>query len=1726
MAAPPIPPKGSSEQWARDDDPRVWRTSSLFGGPLQQHSGFNDNFTPGPLYQNVAQNAQAPPLPPRPSPDAFKRASARTTFESNELNSVPPPPGSGQLYKHPSLAHSTSTSGIANNLSQSGMTSNLNHSAFLRRNMSTSSSTSTTYIGQFGSSIQHSRLSYTSGHQALAFTNNMYQSQYRELPQGFDVQHSKSAPNISNSSVATRNFGNFMSMRDYSQDMVNCSVPPPRLSNPSKNFTAFNQTSYAVINHSVKFSNNNGRSNLEDIYKFMKKRSDSNLIDLYCNDTEMKLNGTQNTKCNDDILRLFDPLATSVTNKAENKISSEFESSWSSSNSENSQVSNASLNKRSTTQENFNNGTDFIKTNLVGESNLHSVSKENFPETVPKDIYTNRENVSSNFNGKSESILKIIHKKENYSEEFHSFCAKLKKLRLEFSYDDHITNAGLVISPTLDSYQEDSLSIKLIINSINSERPVSFTCDVNTSVEHIISHTVCSIFDNATTLCMDNFVLKVHGLSEYFTSHSTLADYEYVHQCHKFDKPVCLTLTDIKDLKRPLARTKTDDTNDTNFKYADIAPLLRKGVISYASLNILLDTLEKEMEKLKSSALKFESSETLKPQGVVQAVKAICTLVSHVETAEVTDTVAAFIRVCLLYDKEFEFDTLSELGNLSDSAGKKFEDDRSNLFELLELSLSHLQHAVHELLVMYAKAFTVNFEIESLDIPPQEDKRVTDFLDTPLFEIGIVHKLNPSVTSETYFLVCEIYHGGLLLTSVTSKMSTVTKSFFPRIVFEEWLQFQNISMCTLPKESVLYFTLWGNNVTQNEGKHSNNNSSGKTCIGWCGIRLFSYEGELAQGSFLLGFWPPDILKNRGPLLSNPDSSCPLLHVRLPDFGCNVKFPPVIDNQFASSQMRPFESLESQLQSTLKDIIEKDTLKTLLSDEKEWLWEKKYYLHQFPNALPKVLLSAHGWDWACLSDIYSLLKAWAPLSPVDSLILLMPCFPNLEVRKTAISWMKDLVSDELCDYLPQMVQILRYEAFDDSPTAWFLLERSLTSVRVAHHLYWLLKENINDPISGSRMRLMLNSLLTIAGQAMRDRIKTQESLLEDLSSIADTIKSTKESLRLSILFHKLEQTHHSLLENPTCLPLSPSLEVCGVDVKSCSYFTSNTLPLRLAFNTPEFMGKNTEAIFKVGDDLRQDMITIQMIRIMDKLWLKGGLDLKIVTFTCVATEVRKGMVELVPGAETLRKIQTELGLTGSFKDRSIAEWLQKYNTSELEYQQAVENFTLSCAGYCVATYILGICDRHNDNIMLKPSGHIFHIDFGKFLGDSQMFGNIKRDRTPFVLTSDMAYVINGGDKPSKKFQYFIDLCCQAFNVVRSHKNIFFNLFSLMISSGIPGMSSSAVSYIEKALLPNMSEAEATVHFTNMIQESLKSWFTQINFFIHNLAQLKFTGDHNEGVMLSFTSKTYTKESDGKIITADVIGYRKMYDPEKYYNYVINIRREKMPDSMCVFRTYREFIEFHQKLCMLFPLAKFHALPGNPLMGRTNVREVADKRKTELGLFLQSLLGMAEEIAHCPLVYSFFHPLLRDQEGMAQEKASKSVATHSRRSSSLTEIHGQVKLSIVYKNDSLFIVVMHAKNLSSPKGTAPDPYIKAYLLPDPNKTTKRKTKIVSKNCHPTFMEMLVYNLPLDVVRHKGLHVSVWDYDRVQENEFLGAVLIPLTHDLSKETIQWYPLGQFNT
>ena len=90
------------------------------------------------------------------------------------------------------------------------------------------------------------------------------------------------------------------------------------------------------------------------------------------------------------------------------------------------------------------------------------------------------------------------------------------------------------------------------------------------------------------------------------------------------------------------------------------------------------------------------------------------------------------------------------------------------------------------------------------------------------------------------------------------------------------------------------------------------------------------------------------------------------------------------------------------------------------------------------------------------------------------------------------------------------------------------------------------------------------------------------------------------------------------------------------------------------------------------------------------------------------------------------------------------FLREHNPSDRQYEEAVETFCISLAGYCVATYIIGIGDRHNDNIMCTRDGKLFHIDFGHFLGNWKSKFGIKRERVKFILTPDFVYAFTKGE----------------------------------------------------------------------------------------------------------------------------------------------------------------------------------------------------------------------------------------------------------------------------------------------------------------------------------------------------------------------------------------------
>ena len=230
---------------------------------------------------------------------------------------------------------------------------------------------------------------------------------------------------------------------------------------------------------------------------------------------------------------------------------------------------------------------------------------------------------------------------------------------------------------------------------------------------------------------------------------------------------------------------------------------------------------------------------------------------------------------------------------------------------------------------------------------------------------------------------------------------------------------------------------------------------------------------------------------------------------------------------------------------------------------------------------------------------------------------------------------------------------------------------------------------------------------------------------------------------------LEQGEKSLPEKFR-LTINNEIVCTGFNPERFNIFSSKKMPLLLELINEDRYAPNIRTIFKNGDDLRQDMLTIQAIRLIDEIWKENGLDLCLMPYTVIGTGFEQGFLQFVSDSITIAEIQYKKSVWNTFSENSIKNFMVSHFKEQLKgnpasirstLQTVHQNFTKSTAGYCIISYVLGLGDRHPDNIMVnKNNGKLFHIDFGHFLGNIKMKYGIKRERDPFVFTKEMAKFI--------------------------------------------------------------------------------------------------------------------------------------------------------------------------------------------------------------------------------------------------------------------------------------------------------------------------------------------------------------------------------------------------
>lgn len=461
-----------------------------------------------------------------------------------------------------------------------------------------------------------------------------------------------------------------------------------------------------------------------------------------------------------------------------------------------------------------------------------------------------------------------------------------------------------------------------------------------------------------------------------------------------------------------------------------------------------------------------------------------------------------------------------------------------------------------------------------------------------------------------------------------------------------------------------------------------------------------------------------------------------------------------------------------------------------------------------------------------------IAVWAPAAPVDAIKFFMPPF-----NKNAIVLQYAMRSIESFDihltffYVPQIVQTMRHDEL--GYIRRFILETAEVSQLFAHQIIWNMAANsfkdedseIPDDIKPALDDIKLNMIKSFSGDN-KSYFEKEFRFFDEVTGISGKLKPFIKKSKPEKKAKIDEEMSKILVEEGVYLPSNPDGTVVDIDRKSGKPLQSHAKAPFLAtfmikkpkLNEEEsFEIVKTSAIFKVGDDCRQDVLALQLISMFRTIWMTAGVDVYVFPYRVTATAPGCGIIDVLPNSISRDMLGREAvnGLYEYFITQFGPE-------SGVQFQKARNNFVKSLAAYSIITYLLAIKDRHNGNIMYDNEGHILHIDFG-FCFDI-VPGGVKFEQSPFKLTREMVRVM-GGNTNTQAYKWFEELCVKCFLACRLHMDAIIDMVRPMMESGLPCFKAKSIEHLKARFAPGKSEMEAATYIRGLIKKSFESFATK-------------------------------------------------------------------------------------------------------------------------------------------------------------------------------------------------------------------------------------------------------------------------------------------------------------
>ncbi|KAG0006350.1 phosphatidylinositol-4- kinase [Modicella reniformis] len=471
--------------------------------------------------------------------------------------------------------------------------------------------------------------------------------------------------------------------------------------------------------------------------------------------------------------------------------------------------------------------------------------------------------------------------------------------------------------------------------------------------------------------------------------------------------------------------------------------------------------------------------------------------------------------------------------------------------------------------------------------------------------------------------------------------------------------------------------------------------------------------------------------------------------------------------------------------------------------------------------------------------------WQPVPSITAITYFQPAFHNNPmVLQYAVRSLEHSPVEVVFFYVPQIVQALRHD--DLGYVEKYILRAARVSQLFAHQIIWNMKANmykdnkceVPDALKPTLDRIINNIVEGLSGED-KSFYEREFNFFNQVTSISGTlmplVKKPKPEKKKKID----EEMAKIVVDVGVYLPSNPDGVVVGIDKKSGRPLQSHAkTPFMATFKVRKVREESAiekailkresaeeeeeaqipktydvwqSAIFKVGDDCRQDVLAIQLIAVFKNIFTSVGLDLYLFPYRIVATAPGCGMIDVIPNS-------ISRDMLGREKVNNLQDYfVTKYGgVDSIEYQKARNNFIQSVAAYSVVSYLLQFKDRHNGNIMIDDEGHVIHIDFG-FILDISPGGNINFESSPFKLTSEMIQIM-GSSIEDQGYRWFCELCVKAFLASRPYAEQIMQLVTLMLESGLPCFRGETIKRMRTRFQLDRSERSAAEFILERVDES--------------------------------------------------------------------------------------------------------------------------------------------------------------------------------------------------------------------------------------------------------------------------------------------------------------------